>query len=164
MEQKKTSTFGNRRKLFLQQLNRTFPAECHCLMISPSQVLRNIVVEFFKTAEMLPVIKISLVISVTSLYFSILPWCHRRYQLMLYTCIFERCIKRTFRIITYVFVCEFCSVVCLNCLYLEGKFFLQHIEKLHCIFRCVLFKAIYEPISGTFIYCRPLIQMFAVSL
>lgn len=96
------STFGERRKLLPQQLNRTFPAECpHCLVIAPDQVFRKLTVEFFKTAEMLPVVKISLVISVASLYFSIVPWCPRRYQLMLYTCIFKHCIKGAFCIITY---------------------------------------------------------------
>ena len=138
-ERKRTSTFGTRRHLLPQKLNRTFPAECaHCLVVAPDQMLRKLSIKFFKTAEMLPVIEISLVITVTSLYFTVMPRCSRRYQLMLYPYISEYGIKRAFRIVTYVFIGELCPVVSLYCPDLEGELFLKKLEKLYCIFRCML--------------------------
>ena len=62
-------------------------------------MLPELAVKFIERTEMLPIIEISLIISVTSLHLTIMPRRSRRYQLMFYPCISEYCIKRTFRMI-----------------------------------------------------------------
>ena len=121
-------------------------------------------IELIKAAEMLPVIEISLVISMAPFDFSIMPRRSRWYQLMFHTCLAKYCIKWTFLFIAYVFVGKFCSVVCLYRLYLKWKRFLQHFEKFDSILGSVLLKAVYEADTSTFIYRRPLVQMLAVPL
>ena len=122
------------------------------------------IVKFLKTSEMLPIIKVPLIISVTAFNIAIVPRCSRRNKLMLYSCRFQCLIKGTFFGITYVFVIKLCSVVGLNCLYFKRKYLLKHFKELYCIFGSMLFKAIYEAYSCTFIYCCPLIQMLFISL
>ena len=50
----------------------------HRLVITPSQVLRQLLVEVLQTAERLPIIEISLVVPVAALYLPVVPGRSRR--------------------------------------------------------------------------------------
>ena len=91
-----------------------------------------------------------------------MPRCPRRYQLVLDSEFRQGFIKRTDFIFTDKFIGKFRPVICLYCFYLERKCFYHHFKKLHWVFGCMLFKAIYKPHSGTFIDRCPLIQMLSV--
>ena len=68
------------RQLLLEKLDRTFPAEgAHGLVVAPFEVLFEFFVQLFYAAEMLPIVEISLIVAVTSLNFSVVPRCSRRY-------------------------------------------------------------------------------------
>ena len=50
----------------------------HWLVVAPDQVLCQLLIEVFQTAERLPIIEISLVVSVAALYLPIVPGRSRR--------------------------------------------------------------------------------------
>ncbi len=73
-EQKRTSTFCVCRKLFLQQLKRTFSTQCpNDFIIAPFKMFSEFIIELIKASKVLPVIEISSIVSISSLDFSIMP-------------------------------------------------------------------------------------------
>lgn len=116
-------------------------------------------IELINTSKGFPVIKIPLVISVTSLYLSVMPRRPRWYQNMLYSHFLQCFLKWAFICFSDVLVGKLCSVICLYCSYLKRKYFYKHFQKLYRVLGRMLFKAVYKAYSGTFIYCCPLVQM-----
>ena len=100
----------------------------------------------------------------TSLHLSVVPRRSGRNQLVLHVGFFQSNVKRTAFRFADILVCEFRSVVCLNDLYLERKYPLKHLKKFYGIFRCMFFKSIDKPYSGTLIDGCPLIKVFSISL
>ena len=163
-ERKSASILGERREFLSKKLNRTLSAECpHCLVIAPHKMLCKFLVKLIKTFEMLPIVEVSLIVSMASFNLAVVPRRSRRYQLMLHTRLAKYGIKRTFLILAYVLVSKLCAVVGLNRLYFKWKYFLQHSEKLNRIFRSMLIKPINKTDSCAFIDRRPLIQMLSVT-
>ena len=81
---------------------------------------------------------------------------------MLHTGVLQSDVKRTEFRIADVLVFKLRSVIRLDCLNLERKYFLKHFEELHRVFRCMLLKPVNKSYSGAFIDCCPLIEMLSV--
>lgn len=98
----------------------------------------------------------------TPLYLAVVPRCSGRNQLVLHTGVLQNNVKRTEFCIADVLVCKLRSVIRLDCLNLERKYFLKHFEELHRVFRCMLLKAVNESYSGAFVYGCPLVKVLSV--
>lgn len=98
----------------------------------------------------------------TPLYLAVVPRRSGRNQLVLHTGVLQSNVKRTEFHIADVLVCKLRSVIRLDCLNLERKYFLKHFEELHRVFRCMLLKPVNKSYSGAFIDCCPLIEMLSV--
>ena len=98
----------------------------------------------------------------TPLYLAVVPrrsgWNH----LVLHTGVLQSNVKRTEFRIADVLVCKLSSVIRLDRLNLERKYFLKHFEELYRVFRCMLLKPVNKSYSGAFIDCCPLIEMLSV--
>ena len=99
------------------------------MVVAPNQMFFGFLIELINTSKGFPVIKIPLVISVTSLYLSVVPRRPRWYQNMLYSHFLQCFLKWAFICFADVFVGKLCSVICLYCSYLKRKYFLQAISK-----------------------------------
>ena len=72
-------------QLFVENLNRAFIAKrSHHFVVAPFKVFFQFFIQFFNAAECFPIIKISLVVSVTAFHFPVMPRRSRRYQNMRY--------------------------------------------------------------------------------
>ena len=133
------------REFFLKYLYWTFSSEgYHCLVVAPNQMFFGFLIELINTSKGFPVIKIPLVISVTSLYLSVMPRRPRWYQNMLYSHFLQCFLKWAFICFADVFVGKLCSVICLYCSYLKRKYFYKHFQKLYRVLGRMLFKAVYN--------------------
>ena len=151
-------------QLFGQQLTWALVFQRpHWLVVAPDQVLCQLLIEVFQTAERLPIIEISLVISMTTLHLPVVPWRPRRNQLVLDCQSAQFLIKRAFLCIADILVGKLCTVVRLNRLDFEGKYLHQHPQKLDRVFRRMLLKAVDKPYPGTLIDGCPLVQTLVVS-
>ena len=71
-------------QLFVKDLNRTFVAErSHYFVVAPFKVFFQFFIQFINAAECFPIIKIPLVVAVTSFHLAVVPRCSRRYQFVL---------------------------------------------------------------------------------
>lgn len=76
---------GSGRELLRQELLCTFPSKSsHPLTVAPFQVVFEFPVQILYACEGFPVVEISLIVSMTSFYFSILPRRSGRYQLVVF--------------------------------------------------------------------------------
>ena len=98
----------------------------------------------------------------TPLYLAVVPRRSGWNQLVLHTGVLQSNVKRTEFRIADVLVCKLRSVIRLDRLNLERKYFLKHFEELHRVFRCMLLKPVNKSYSGAFIDCCPLIEMLSV--
>ncbi len=98
----------------------------------------------------------------TPLYLAVVPRRSGRNQLVLHTGVLQSNVKRTEFRIADVLVCKLSSVIRLDRLNLERKYFLKHFEELYRVFRCMLLKPVNKSYSGAFIDCCPLIEMLSV--
>ena len=150
-------------QLFFQKLQRTFPAKrSHRLAVAPGKVYFQFFIQFLHIRELLPIVKVPLVIPVPALYFAVVPRCTGQDQLKGNTCRFQRNIKGTFFCVTDVFVGEFRTIVCLDCLNLKWKRFLKHFEEFYGVFRGMFLRSIDKPYSGTFVDSCPLVQVLSI--
>lgn len=118
-------------QLFRQQLLRTPVFQSpHGFAIAPDQVLSQLLIQLIYTSERLPIVKISLVIPMAALNFSIVPQCPRRYQFVRDPQFSQLPVKGTFLCIADVLVGKLCPVVCLHRLDLEGQCLYQQMQEL----------------------------------
>ena len=118
-------------QLLSQQLSRALVFQRpHWLVVAPEQVLCQFLIEVLEAAECLPVIEVSLVVSVTALHLSVVPRCPWCDQLVLDPQAAQLLVKRAFLCVTDIFVGKLRTVVRLDCLDFEGKHFYQHPQKL----------------------------------
>jgi hypothetical protein len=74
---------GSERLKPCQSLFRTFASHSpHCLIIIPFQMHRQFSVQCIHVPKVLPIVKISLIVSVTAFYFPVMPRRPRRYLLV----------------------------------------------------------------------------------
>ena len=85
-----------------------------------------------------------------------------RNQLVLPAGVLQSDVKRTEFHIADGLVCKLSSVIRLDCLNLERKYFLKHFEELHRVFRCMLLKPVNKSYSGAFVYGCPLVKVLSV--
>lgn len=98
----------------------------------------------------------------TPLYLAVVPRRSGWNQLVLHTGVLQSDVKRTEFRIADVLVCKLRSVIRLDCLNLERKYFLKHFEELHRVFRCMLLKPVNKSYSGAFVYGCPLVKVLSV--
>ena len=98
----------------------------------------------------------------TPLYLAVVPRRSGRNQLVLHTGVLQSDVKRTEFRIADVLVCKLSSVIRLDCLNLERKYFLKHFEELYRVFRCMLLKPVNKSYSGAFVYGCPLVKVLSV--
>ena len=97
-----------------------------------------------------------------ALYLTVVPGRSGWDQLVQDSSIFQCNIKGTFLRFADVFVGEFRTIVCLDCLNLKWKRFLKHFEEFYGVFRGMLLKTIDKPYSGTFVDSCPLVQVLSI--
>ena len=98
----------------------------------------------------------------TPLYLAVVPGRSGRNQLVLHAGVLQSDVKRTEFHIADVLVCKLRSVIRLDCLNLERKYFLKHFEELYRVFRCMLLKPVNKSYSGAFVYGCPLVKVLSV--
>lgn len=96
------------------------------------------------------------------LYLAIVPRRSGWDQIVLHTGVLQSDVKRTEFRIADVLVCKLRSVIRLDRLNLERKYFLKHFEELHRVFRCMLLKPVNKSYSGAFVYDCPLVKVLSV--
>ena len=118
---------GSSREFLCQKQLCAFPSKrSHSFTIVPLQVVFELPVQILYAREGFPVIEISLIVPMTSIYFAIVPRRSGRYQLMGYFQYLKRSIERAYYIIAEKSIGEFCSVICLYCLSFKRKRLDQH--------------------------------------
>ena len=90
------------------------------------------------------------------LYLAVMPGRSGRNQLVLHAGVLQSNVKRTEFRIADILVCKLSSIIRLDCLKLERKYFLKHFEELYRVFRCMLLKPVNKSYSGAFVYGCPL--------
>ena len=93
----------------------------------------------------------------TPLYLAVVPRRSGWDQLVLHAGVLQSNVKRTEFRIADILVCKLSSVIRLDCLNLERKYFLKHFEELHRVFRCTLLKPVNKSYPGAFVYGYPLV-------
>ena len=146
------------RQLLSQQLSRTLVLQRpHWLVVAPNQVFCQLLVEVLQAAERLPIIEISLVVSVAAFHLPVVPGRPRRDQLVSDPKFPQRLVKWAFLCVTDILVGKLRAVVRLDRLDLERKYLYQHPQKLDRVLRRMLLKTVDKPDPCTLIYRCPLV-------
>ena len=94
-----------RGQLFTKKFQWTLSTQCpHRLAVAPCQVLFQLFIQFFHIRELFPIVKVSLVIPVTALDLTVVPWRPGRDQLVRDARFFQCNVKGTLFCIADVFV------------------------------------------------------------